>query len=150
MACNHFDICALYIGVGQRLAHLKTVLTTLEVKIVNTLITARTIRNTLLSVAAVTAITFPLFISASSADTTQGNTSLLNAEKKEISSNDPASLYTKLEIASRKMCGSSNIKLTGSVRRSAATEECYEGTLTAAVERLDNSEVSALHQKQNH
>ncbi len=117
---------------------------------VNTLLNARSIRNTLLSVAAVTAITFPLLASASSAATSEGNTSLLNAEKKQVTTSAPESLYARLEIASRNMCGSSSISNTGSVRRSAANSECYDGTLTAAVERLDNPEVSALHQKQNH
>jgi len=120
------------------------------VKKVNKLLTARSIRNTLLSVAAVTAITFPLFASASSSDTADGNTSLLNAEKKQVVSDDPASLYARLENASRNMCGSSSVSATGSVRRSTANAECYDGTLTAAVERLDNPDVSALHQKQDH
>lgn len=92
---------------------------------------------------------FPLLAGASATGTDSGHGNLLNSEKKEVVTDDPATLYAKLELASRNMCGSSNIQATGSIRRAKANEECYDGTLTAAVQRLDNPAVSELHQKQN-
>jgi UrcA family protein len=55
-------------------------------------------------------------------------------------------LYEQLKYESRRVCGSSNIRLTGSVERSVANDECYEGTLTAAVERVNDPAVTALHE----
>ena len=107
-----------------------------------TFITANALRTTIISVAAASAIALPLFASASSNDNAVGvifnQTELVNTSSHE-------ELYAKLEDASRKICGSSNLYITGSIRRSAGIEECYEGTLTAAVERLDNAEIKALH-----
>jgi UrcA family protein len=57
-----------------------------------------------------------------------------------------AELYARLKEESRKICGSSDIIMTGSVERSVNNDECYEGTLAAAVQRLDDPGVTALHE----
>lgn len=54
-------------------------------------------------------------------------------------------LYERLKYESRRICGSSNIRQTGSVERSVANDECYEGTLSDAVERVNDSALTALH-----
>lgn len=59
--------------------------------------------------------------------------------------NDPEGVYTRLKSRSQKICGSSDLQISGSVQRSRQSKECYEGTLTAAVDRLDNTEVTMLH-----
>ena len=106
--------------------------------------TAKAIRNTVISVAAVTVFALPLFASASTDNSTVGIV-FNKAELVDSSSNE--ALYARLQSASNKICGSSNLNITGSVRRSTGIQECYDGTLTAAVERLDNAEVTALHQQ---
>jgi UrcA family protein len=103
--------------------------------------TAHALRTTIISVAAASAIALPLFASASSSNTVD----VFFNQTELVSTSTHEELYAKLEDASRKICGSSNLNITGSVRRSAGIEECYEGTLTAAVERLDNADISALH-----
>jgi UrcA family protein len=103
---------------------------------------AKTIRKAFVSAIAISVIALPLLASAGDKSSgvfyTQQN--LDNRDDQEI-------LYAKLQDASRDMCGSSNLQVTGSVERVAANKECYEGTLTAAVERLDNSKVKELHQQ---
>jgi UrcA family protein len=54
-------------------------------------------------------------------------------------------LYERMKGATRQLCGSTNIRETGSVEQSKANAECIEGTLTAAVERLDHPAIKALH-----
>jgi UrcA family protein len=61
------------------------------------------------------------------------------------SNNGQVELYEKLQNASHKICSSTSIQFTESLHQSAAYAKCFEGTLTAAVERLDQPGVSALH-----
>ena len=58
---------------------------------------------------------------------------------------EPEAVYGKLKARSRDVCGSSDLRIAGGLTQSRKVEECYEGTLTAAVYRLDNPEVTALH-----
>ncbi len=101
-----------------------------------TRINSRLIRNTLI---AVTAMTLPLLASASPKLSVSFDKSELdNAQGQQR-------IYTQMKHASRKLCGTSNIQLTGSVDKTVANDECFAGTLTAAVQRLDNDAISALH-----
>ena len=117
-----------------------------EVHKVNTNSNARIVRNSILSLAAVVAISLPLVVSAGSTDSAEANRSLLNSEWKLEVDNKPEAVYGKLQSESHKVCGSSDRHITGDLRRSAAVDECYGGTLDATVLRLDNAEVIALHQ----
>lgn len=112
----------------------------------NTISNARTIRNTIISLAAIAAISLPLITSASATGESDANTSLLRSEWALEVDNNPDALYGKLKDKSHELCGSSDLQITGDLRRSAAVDECYQGTLTAAVQRLDNPEVAQLHQ----
>ena len=112
----------------------------------NTISNARTIRNTIISLAAIAVISLPLIASASATGESDANTSLLRSEWAPVVDNNPDALYGKLKDKSHDLCGSSDLQITGDLRRSAAVDECYEGTLTAAVQRLDNPEVAQLHQ----
>ena len=106
--------------------------------------TARSFRNTIISVAAVSVMALPLFASAS-VNTANGGDFFTRSDAASTTSNEE--LYAKLQNASRNICGSSNIIATGSLRRSVGNTDCYNGTLTAAVERLGNAEVTALHNR---
>ncbi len=98
---------------------------------------ARSIRNTLMAVAAVSAITLPLLASASThnINVTFDSSELNTAQGQER-------LYAKMKTASQKLCGPTNIR---PVVESVANAKCYDGTLTAAVQRLDNDAITALH-----
>ena len=99
----------------------------------------------MLSLAAVAAMTLPLLASASAAGKTEANQSLLNAEPRHVTNKNPEALYTRLQNLSRDVCGSSDLHITGDLGRSQKIDECYQGTLTAAVTRLNNPEVAELH-----
>ncbi len=132
--------------MGQQFAHEKTFPTKqVKVKMMKTSPTTRSIRNAIISVAAVSVMALPLFASASVNNNTGGSVGVIFSEADLVSTTAHEDLYVRLQNASRKICGSTSLIVTGSVRRTTANTECYEGTLTAAVERLDNPEVTALH-----
>ena len=94
----------------------------------------------MLVVAAISTLALPLVANASSKNVP------LRFEKSEFNSvNGQKRVYKRLQDAAREICGSSNLNITGSLHRSNLNRDCYEGTLTAAVNRLDNSAIKALH-----
>ncbi len=112
---------------------------------VKTLSTAHTIRNSVISLIAVAAFSLPLITSAATTSDSNANRSLLNSEWQPEVQNDADAVYGKLKAQSREVCGSSDRRITGGLRKSQKVEQCYEGTLTAAVQRLDDPEVTELH-----
>jgi UrcA family protein len=102
-----------------------------------TRINTRLIRNTLI---AVTAMTLPMLASASP------NISVAFNKADLQSAQGQQRIYEQMQIASRELCGSTGIQLTESVVKAVANDQCYSGTLTAAVQRLDNQAISELHQ----
>ena len=125
---------------------INTLTNTNEVHKVNTNSIAHTIRNSVFSIAAVVMLLIPLIGSAAVSGSSDSYRSLLNTEKPAVQ-NSPEATYGKLKDKSHAVCGSSDLNITGSVRRTNQIQECYQGTLTAAVQRLDNDEVSELHRK---
>jgi len=105
-----------------------------------TLPNANYFRTMVLAATAITAISLPFVVSASVKNI------VITYEKAELKSlRGQLNVYQRLQNASRKLCGSSNVRLTGSLLRATANQECYEGTLTAAVERLDNDAITEIH-----
>lgn len=104
--------------------------------ILNTLST----RNTLLALVAVTVITLPMAVTASTK-----NVSIVYDKSELESAKGQKRLYEKLKNASLKLCGTSEERITGSLSGSIGNSECYKGTLAAAVKRLDQPEITALH-----
>jgi UrcA family protein len=100
----------------------------------------RSLRNSLLTAAVITAATLPVSASAS-----VENLGVSYEPAKLDTKIGQLDIYNKLKDASRKLCRSSDLRLAGSLRRSVDNKECYEGTLTAAVDRLDNNAISKLH-----
>lgn len=87
----------------------------------------------------------PLLASAAAAQTSKSKSSIFYSKQNLNVASNQEIMYQKLKAASRNMCGSSNLHLTGSIERSIGNNDCYEGTLTAAVNRLDNPQVTAIH-----
>ena len=134
--------------MGQQFAHEKTFPTKqVKVKMMKTSPTTRSIRNAIISVAAVSVMALPLFASASVNNNTGGSVGVIFSKSDLVSTSAHEDLYASLQKASRKICGSSKYSITRSLRQSFANKECYNGTLTAAVERLDNAEVTTLHKQ---
>ena len=120
-----------------------------------TFLITRSIRNSLVSAAAVSALTVPLMVSASlkvddGSELTypagdSGGKSDQNIAREEKSPGAQENLYQRMKIASRRLCGSSSHRITRSLARSVSNAECYDDSLASAVERLDNPEVTELH-----
>lgn len=108
--------------------------------------TFHTIRTSLLSMVAVAAIAAPVFVSAAVNNTDNPNAGILKAERVTVKNDSPEFTYAKLQDKTRNVCGSSNVRMTGDLRRSSQNAKCYEGTLDSAVLRLDDPAVTALHQ----
>ena len=106
-----------------------------------TLLNARSIRNSLMVVSAVTTMALPMLASA------YPNVAVSYSQAELKSVHGRQNVYERIQDASRDICGLSNIRLSGSMMRAVADTECYEGTLTAAVERLDVPSITALHTK---
>ena len=107
--------------------------------------TAHTIRHSVVSLVAIAALSLPLISSASSTADRNANRSLLNSEWQPEVHSDANAVYGKLKSETKEVCGSSDRRIAGGLRESQKVEECYEGTLTAAVQRLDDPDVSELH-----
>jgi hypothetical protein len=122
-----------------------------------TFLTTRSIRNSLVSAAAVSALTVPLLAAASlkvddgfkiNYETGgPGNTSNQKSARKEKSLDKQENLYQRMKIASRKLCGSTRHRITRSLAQAASNAECYDESLTTAVERLGDPAVTELHYK---
>ena len=106
----------------------------------NTFFNTRLVRNTLVAFAAVSVLALPVAVmgSTSNVSIAYDKTELENAKGQKR-------LYEKLKYASEKLCGSTEERITGSLKGAHANSECYEGTLTAAVKRLDHPAITALH-----
>lgn len=102
------------------------------------------LRKPLLTLATLTVVVIPTLATAGAARDAEWADPIF-APKSSHAVDVPDDLYARIKTASRKLCGDPSLFLTGSVKRTAQIRDCYEGTLTAAVERLDNPGVSALH-----
>ena len=106
----------------------------------STFLKFRSIRNRLLTTTIITAIAVPMTASAS-----VQSVGIVYDESELKSKIGQRHIYDKLKNASRKLCGSPDIRLAGSLRGSNDNEVCYADTLTAAVERLNSDAMTALH-----
>lgn len=55
-------------------------------------------------------------------------------------------LYRRLKQASKQACGVESLKIAGSVRAMSETQRCYRETLAAVVDKIDNSELTRIHE----
>lgn len=105
----------------------------------NILSKTHSIRN-MLMVVAVSTVMLPVFVLAS---TPQIGISYDKAELQTVQGQHR--LYERMKQAAHELCGSTDLHLTGKLENKVANEKCYEGTLTAAVERLNQPAITALH-----
>ena len=104
-------------------------------------------KKTLLMAAAISTVAVPLFVSAAIKQDAERKSILYSADAGQVAST-PEGLYERLKDQSRKICGSDDLILTGSIERVVGNRSCYEGTLNAAVERLDDPAVKNLHERE--
>lgn len=108
---------------------------------------AYVIRKTLLMTAAIATVAVPLLVSAAVKYDPDRATTIPYETSSAGTVQSPERLYERMKAVSREMCGSTNLMITGSLRRIADNQACYEGTLEAAVERLGDPTVKSLHHK---
>ena len=105
-----------------------------------TFLNARSIRKTLMAITVVTAMTLPLLVSASVPSIS------VTFDKRDLkTSHGVKNIYAQIQDAARDLCGSNNFHSANTMSKRRGNAKCYEGTLTAAVERLDIPEITALH-----
>ena len=109
----------------------------------------RSVHNALISAMTLSVLLVAPLASASVTAHHAGHSGLSETSVKTVDINQTEYVYDMLRTASRNICGSSNLRLTGSLERSIANKQCFEGTLDAAVKRLHNSEVSELHRQRS-
>lgn len=107
-----------------------------------------TIKKTLLMTAAIAMVAVPLLVSAAVKHDPDRATTIFYEASSAGTAQSPEQLYERIKAVSRKMCGSTDLLIAGSVRRVADNKACFEGTLEAAVERLGDPAVGALHHKE--
>jgi len=54
-------------------------------------------------------------------------------------------LYYRLSSAARKVCGSSDIRRTGSIKQAAENKSCYENTLADALSQTSATQVATTN-----
>lgn len=55
-------------------------------------------------------------------------------------------LYSRLQRASKRVCGVEPYKIAGSIRIMADMQRCYRSTLTTSVEKIDSEELTKIHE----
>ena len=55
-------------------------------------------------------------------------------------------LYRRLQQASKQACGVESLNSTGSVKIRSDMKACYRSTLAAAVEEVDSTELTKIHE----
>jgi UrcA family protein len=96
---------------------------------------------------AVIAFSLPAFASADDGDELKGRSEKvsyadLNIEKEA----GVHTLYRRLQLASKRVCGVESLKVTGSIRNVSDSRRCYRNSLDKAVARFDNSKLTAIHE----
>ena len=102
-------------------------------------------RKAMISVTAMALFSLPFMASAGTTPAEAPSASPFQTERNTELTNDPESVYDYMKKKSHQVCGSSDLLITGGLTLSRKVEECYEGTLTAAVHRLDHPAETELH-----
>jgi UrcA family protein len=99
------------------------------------------------TIAAVALIAFGLPLSASAAAPTQFDRVSVKVTFEDLNIRTDAgakSLYARLQRASRKACDFRSAGLK-SIRETTQSRRCYNETLEAAVQKIDNDKLSQIH-----
>ena len=111
---------------------------------------SKRLRSVVVTVAvtvAVVVLSLPAIASADAGDKLKGRSEKvsyadLNADKKD----GAQTLYRRVQQASKRVCGVESLKISGSIRDVSQAQRCYRNTLDTAVARIDNSELTEIHE----
>ena len=54
-------------------------------------------------------------------------------------------LYRRLQYASKEVCGVTRLLIAGSIMHLQGTQQCYRETLSNAVDKFDNEDLTRIH-----
>ncbi len=54
-------------------------------------------------------------------------------------------LYQRLQRASKEVCGVTSIRIAGSTSGEVETQQCYRESLSNAVDKIDNEDLTRIH-----
>ncbi len=54
-------------------------------------------------------------------------------------------LYQRLQHASKEVCGVASLRIIGSLRFLSKAQQCYRETLSNAVDKIDNEDLTRIH-----
>ncbi len=54
-------------------------------------------------------------------------------------------LYQRLQHASKEVCGVASLRIVGSLRFLSKAQQCYRETLSNAVDKIDNEDLTRIH-----
>lgn len=109
----------------------------------------RLIRHALPSALVLSALMAAPLASASTSDSSHRHHDLFQSRERAVEINQAEVVYDRLRTASRNICGSTSLQVAGSLRTTTRNEACFQGTLEAAVKRLGDPAVTALHRQHN-
>ncbi len=120
------------------------------IRIMKTLLNNQAVTKTLTAVAFSVAASVSMSAAADNYSETTVSTSAEGLQTMTISYADldlstaaaQETLYYRLSSAARKVCGSSDVRRTGSVRQAAENKSCYENTLAQALSQTTASQVA--------
>lgn len=103
--------------------------------------------NSVIAAVAVVSFSLPAIASADSGAKLKGASekvqfSDLNVEKRA----GAEQLYRRLQLASKRVCGVESLKIAGSIRAVSDAHRCYRQSLDAAVAKIDNEALTAIHE----
>lgn len=106
------------------------------------------LKKTILMAVAIGTVALPMIVSAAIRQDAEQKSTFFHTAEAGQAERSPSSLYAAIKEQSRKICGSTDVVRTGSIERVMGNEACYEGTLEAAVKRLDDPQVNDLYQRE--
>lgn len=103
--------------------------------------------KSIVATVAVVAFSVPAIASADAGEELKGRSekvsySDLNVEKEA----GAYTLYRRLQQASKRVCGVESLNIVGSVSVYSQARRCYRDTLDAAVAKIDNPELTEIHE----
>jgi len=96
---------------------------------------------------AVVVFSLPAIASADAGDKLKGRSEKVSYADLNVDKKDGAqTLYRRLQQASKRVCGVESLKISGSIRGVSQAQRCYRGALDKAVARIDNNELTEIHE----
>jgi len=103
--------------------------------------------NSVIAAVAVVSFSLPAIASADSGADLKGTSEKVQYSDLNVQKQAGAEqLYRRVQLASKRGCGVQSLKIAGSIRAVSDARRCYEKSLDAAVAKIDNPALTAIHE----